>query len=129
MGLHKNKTLIGFFILLMLSNSTLALEAIIHDNHVHGEVVSAQDLDFARNGPTETQVLHQTHQTESSMDQSQQVHAGEDCICDDICCASTVGFSISDAATALPGPNDNALVRTNLYQSVSLDLLLQPPSA
>lgn len=126
MGLHKNQTLIGFFILLMLSNSTLALETVIHDNHVHGEVVSAHELDSAQNGPTETQVLHQT---ETSLDQPLHVHAGEDCICDDVCCASTVGFSISAAATQLPDSNDNALLRISRYQSVSLDLLLQPPSA
>ena len=127
--MHKNKTLIGFFILLVLANSSLAGDAASHDDHDHGEVASSHGSISAHAGAASLELLHQAAQAENAGDHPVQAHDGEDCFCDDICCASSIGFSMTGSAENLPVSDNRSALRVNLYQSVSLDLLLQPPSA
>ena len=127
--MYKNKTLIGFFILLVLANSSLAVGAASHDDHDHGEVASSHGWISAHAGAVSLAVLHQAAQLENAGEFSMQAHDGEDCFCDGICCASSIGFSMTTTADNLPVSDNKSALRINLYQSVSLDLLLQPPSA
>lgn len=127
--MYKNKALIGFFILLVLANSSLAVGAASHDDHDQGEVAGSHGSISGHNGAVRLAVLHQAAQVENAGEFSVPAHDGEDCFCDDICCASSIGFSMTTTADKLPVSDTKAPRRVNLYQSVSLDLLLQPPSA
>jgi len=127
--LHKNKTLIGFFILLVLANSSLAGDAASHDDHDHGDVASSHGSISAHAEAVTLAVLHKAAQAENAGDHAVHAHDGEDCFCDDVCCASSIGFSMTGSADNLLVSDNKLALRVNLYQSVSLDLLLQPPSA
>lgn len=113
----------------MLANSSLAGDAASHDDHDHGEVASGHVSISAHAGAVSLALLHQAAQAENAGDHPVQAHAGEDCFCDDVCCASSIGFSMTGSADNLPVSGNKSALRVNLYQSVSLDLLLQPPSA
>ena len=113
----------------MLANSSLAVGAASHDDHDHGEVAGSHGSISGHDGAVTLPVLHQVAQAENAGEFSVQAHGGEDCYCDDVCCASSIGFSMVTTADRLPVSDNNAALRVNLYQSVSLDLLLQPPSA
>lgn len=113
----------------MLANSSLAVGAASHDDHDQGEVAGSHGSISGHNGAVRLAVLHQAAQVENAGEFSVPAHDGEDCFCDDICCASSIGFSMTTTADKLPVSDTKAPRRVNLYQSVSLDLLLQPPSA
>lgn len=106
-------------ILVLLSNSSLALEIVTHDNHQHGE--------------------HQEHQQMHAMSMEMSVssdyldssssHNTDDCLCDDICCVSSVGFSSAVYTCVQFGLFNKDTDSCNLYQSIDLDLLLPPPNS
>lgn len=109
-----------FLILLLFSNSTLALEVLTHDSHQHASVQAEQ---------------HTLHGMHAVSDYSQQAefagsaHDTEDCICDDICCVSTIDFGLALNGHQLPLDGGGLVINPNFYRSISLDLFLPPPTA
>ena len=99
--------------MLLLSNSSLALEIATHDNHQHGEHQQMHDMSEVL--PIGLDFLESSHNT-------------DDCLCDDICCVSSVGFSTVVYTCVQFGLFDKNADSCNLYQSVNLDLLLPPPT-
>lgn len=70
----------------------------------------------------------ESHSNHSEVEEPRHSHEGEDCVCDDLCCLSTVSLfdSSIDSKITLA---DNQLVKpAQFYQSISLDLLLPPPT-
>ncbi len=109
-----------FLILLMLANSSFAFELLTHDGHAHDEAVAEL------HGVGDAAMANH-HGVQSQLEDS--LAMDDDCVCDEICCESSVEFTSVLLATVL---HDLLVVdpdRHNLYQSVSLELLLPPPAA
>lgn len=107
----------------MLSNSSLALENIIHDSHQHDAESSAVEMHDA----TKSTGVTDTLKTSSAMSAAD--HADEYCVCDELCCVSSIEIASAGSDTIHPGLADSNLDRDNLYQSIALNLLLHPPTA
>lgn len=106
----------------MLSNSSLALEIITHDGHQHGAESSAvETLDASSHTEMDASLAMSAMPTIE--------HGSEDCVCDDICCGSSIAFVSSDSAVIYPRIAESDLDRDDLYQSIALSLLLHPPTA
>lgn len=116
-GARQRSVLAGFLILLLLSNSSMALENAIHQSHEHIDTLTAAMSMLG----AETQ-LHS-----GSMDSLQSVAV--DCLCDDICCVSSPQFVSAPASAIDPGIGNDDFNADDLYQSIALDLLLPPPNA
>jgi hypothetical protein len=132
------RTLIGFLILLMLSNSSLALEVLTHESHGHSDrSTTAMMTEQTQSGHHAQQSGHghgdvhagMANPTVDAESTPEQLAHGEDCICDDICCVSSVTFAVPDLVAPHPGDAMNKLHAFAFYQSISLDLLLPPPIA
>ena len=137
-----NRRSVGLIlILLMLSNNSLALEIFTHDGHQHdtesaavamlGTLHSLHSLHSPDTFDTSNIKAHgwiidslESMSTMPAMD-----HGDEDCVCDDICCASAIEFGSADSNNLHPGIADSDPDLDNLYQSISLELLLPPPTA
>lgn len=104
-------------ILLMLSNSSLALEVLIHENHQHGEVQALSEMEAMDHD-------HGNHQIPEDLNQAE-----ENCLCDDICCVSSAENSAFPYSSDDLTLEDNQHKLRNLYQSIKLDLLLPPPTS
>ena len=116
----KRKSVGIFLFMLMLSNSSLALEIFTHDGHQHDSASTAaamQDANLHSGTPDSLTVM-------PSMD-----HGNGDCVCDDICCVGLIEFSSANSDAIHSGIADANLFRDNLYQSIALSLLLHPPTA
>ena len=111
------KKLSLLLVLLMLSNSSLALEILTHDSHQHADAQIAQ---------------HEMHEMHEMMDENSAVqmfdHGSDECICDDICCVSSIDFGRSINADQLPPVARGSIANPNFYRSISIDLLLPPPT-
>lgn len=110
----------AILILLVIANSSQALETITHDGHAHDRTVVIELSDHAS--------LHDPHhqdveRSDHSMAQD------EECVCDEICCASTVDFGSLNTAGASPETDSFRGNLVDNYQSVLLDLFLPPPTS
>ena len=113
-----------FLIALLLSNSTFALEILTHGSHQHDTAEMGQHEMHSQSAMAEMG-QHGEHSTgsaglELSLD---------DCLCDDICCVSSVGFGLGVNDDSTPLLDRSLVGNPNFYRSVSLDLLLPPPTA
>lgn len=113
-----------FLIVLLLSNSSLALEILTHGSHQHGSTEMAQHEMHSQSAMGEM-----GHQGEQSASSSSVEPSIEDCLCDDICCVSSAGFGPGVNEDHIPLLDRGLLGYPNFYSSVSLDLLLPPPTA
>ena len=123
MNTVKRKTVGVFLIMLVLSNSSLALEVNTHNGHQHNlesNAVAMHDATAATGMPDRSQ----TPSAMPAMD-----HADETCVCDEICCVSLIEFASTESDAIHPGIADTNLDRDDLYQSIALNLLLHPPTA
>lgn len=96
---------------MLLANSSFALEILIHDSHgheSHGEMV-----------------VTETHGAEPV---AMEDMSGDDCVCDEICCLSSVNFGNSGALAQALYATDHKTHRVDHYQSVFLDPYLEPPT-
>ena len=119
------KNLIALMVMLMLANSSLALEIVTHDGHGHEQTESMIDMPVIDMHSAHEAVLSSDH---VNSDKTSFGHVDDDCICDEICCVSSVDFGSGLKAGSFP---DNAFAYqrpSNHYASVSLDLVLQPPT-
>ncbi|MDA1369757.1 MAG: hypothetical protein O2971_03215 [Proteobacteria bacterium] len=111
------KRLCGLLIMLLLTNSSMALEFITHDGHQHAASSGYESHSMASHDASTMD------STNPAMEQGD-----KDCLCDDICCVSSVGFgSISSQRQSLPNQSLSSRF-SNHYQSIALDLLLPPPT-
>ena len=113
-----------FLALLLLSNSSLALEILTHDSHQHSEVANAHD---GHEMPSsEMEIERYANGQNTSYDQYQ--HDEEDCVCDEICCSSSVDISayLLNNQCVLEG-SDKSVLPCH-YRSIILDLFLPPPT-
>jgi len=102
---------------LLLSNSSLALEILTHDAHQHGGAISQQHE------------MHDVHGMDSEMSHaSEAVHGSDDCICDDICCVSSIDFGLGNGEHEPPAANAGLSLAPNFYRSIAIELLLPPPT-
>jgi hypothetical protein len=108
-------------VLLLLSNSSLALEILTHDGHQHAAPHSSEMAGHALHGMSEMEL--------SSTMSKDSAHGSDDCVCDDICCLSSIGFGL--AATDAQSVSDakSQVINPNFYLSISLDLFLPPPTS
>lgn len=117
--LRLHRKLSCFLVLLLLSNSSLALEILTHEGHQHAAPAVEHDP-------------HAMHTVSVDATESQAMptaeHGGEDCICDEICCVSSIGFGLSADEARQPPAADSSDLNPNFYNSVSIDLLLPPPT-
>jgi len=102
----------------MLSNSSLALEILVHDNHQHGEEMQMHAMSHEHGD------MH-SFSIDQNMDTN---HSNEDCLCDDICCVSSAENSSIEMSVDTFNLKDDSQKLRNLYQSIELDLLLPPPN-
>lgn len=109
-------------ILLLVANSSQALETLTHDSHGHENAAAMGVAIDSSAGMTS----HGHHPDQAATDNPQA--QDDECFCDEICCVSSVGFGAP--ITAGTSPQTSALNERllNHYQSVSLDLLLPPPT-
>jgi hypothetical protein len=113
------KTLSALLVLLLLSNSSQALEIITHDSHAHeGAVV----MELSDHAPAPDNHHQDMDHSDHSLAQD------EECACDEICCVSSVGFGSVVAAGLSPQTDAFNEKLSDHYQSVSLDLFLPPPT-
>lgn len=117
--LRLHRKLSCFLVLLLLSNSSLALEILTHEGHQHPASAVEHDA-------------HAMHSVSADAMESVTMptaeHGGEDCICDEICCVSSIGFGLSADEPPQPPTGDSSDLNPNFYNSVSIDLLLPPPT-
>ena len=112
---HKHKGLVAFLIMLLLSNSSLALESLSHSAH------QAAD----------SHEVHSMHVMSVELEPSaasMSLDASDECICDLVCCPSSIDFGFITPEEQHSGDVSNSFARLALYQSISLDLLLPPPT-
>ncbi len=109
---RKYKGLVAFLILLLLSNSSLALENLTHSAHQHDD-------------------SHEMHGMSADVEiisASTSANSSDDCMCDDVCCLSSVGFALATDNKQILRDDSGSGTEIILYQSISLDLLLPPPT-
>jgi hypothetical protein len=113
------KKLCALMTLLLIANSSQALEIITHDSHAHESAVTMELNDHT---PAPDNHHPGAHYADNSEAQD------EECICDEICCVSSVGFGSVVAAGLSPETDSFNEKLFNHYQSVSLDQFLPPPT-
>ena len=115
------KRLCGLLIMLLLTNSSMALEFITHDGHQHAASSGYE---------SHSMESHDASHAASTMDSTNPaMQQGEkDCLCDDICCVSSVGFGAISSHSQSPANHSASPRLTDYYQSIALDLLLPPPT-
>lgn len=109
-----------FLILLLLSNSSLALEILTHDSHQHN---AAQVDQHAMHDMHTMAVADAPKAAASSSDP-----ASESCICDDICCLSSIDFGLAANDEPISFDDGGLVFNSDFYSSISLDLFLPPPT-
>jgi len=112
--------IVSLLVFLLLGNNSLALEVMVHDAHIHGALLSVDENPML-------DVLHDRNIASSSTDIFES-SVGEDCICDEICCLGTIDVTLPDVEKTPPFSVEKSTFRKNYYQSISLDLLLPPPT-
>ena len=113
-----------FLTLLLLSNNSLALEILTHDSHQHLAVANAHD---GHEMPSpETEIEQHANGQNASYDQYQ--HDEEDCVCDEICCLSSVDISAYLLNNQSILEESHKSVLPCHYQSIILNLSLPPPT-
>ena len=113
-----------FLTLLLLSNNSLALEILTHDSHQHLAVANAHD---GHEMPSpEMEIERHTNGQNASYDQYQ--HDEKDCVCDEICCLSSVDISayLLNNQSILEGSHKSVLPCH--YRSIIPELFLPPPT-
>tara|TARA_B110000858_G_scaffold193768_1_gene246935 strand:- start:36193 stop:36423 length:231 start_codon:yes stop_codon:yes gene_type:complete len=55
-------------------------------------------------------------------------HGSDDCVCEDICCFSSIDFGLTVSNDHLPLIASALAANPNFYRSISLDLFLPPPT-
>jgi hypothetical protein len=108
-------------IFLLVANGSQALEIVTHDSHGHGEIVA---MDIGDTPEARSAHSHNLNQVSGEYSQVQ----NDECFCDDICCFSSIGFVTPLTAGANPHAASVSETLPEHYQSVSLDLLLPPPT-
>ncbi|MED5530555.1 MAG: hypothetical protein VYA99_09390 [Pseudomonadota bacterium] len=122
--LLNNNWLTLFLALVLLSNSSLALEILTHDSHQHLEVANAHDGHEMRSSEMEMQLY--TSGQNTSYHQYQ--HDEEGCVCDEICCLSSVDIgTYSLENQRISKEPDHSAVSCH-YRSIIPDLFLPPPT-
>lgn len=114
------KRLSVFLVLLLLSNSSLALEILTHDAHQHAEIQVGEPNAHATHGMADEGGHNQAAEAAT--------HGGDDCICDDICCLSSIDLGLGVIDDHPPSQGENQFAPSNFYSSISLDLFLPPPT-
>jgi|TARA_B100000959_G_scaffold38544_1_gene37589 hypothetical protein len=117
-----HKRLCAFLVILLLGNSSLALETITHQGHQHATTMEHATYDIDSHDSVQPLVVPLPFT-------SVMIDGDEDCVCDDICCVSSVQFVAAVTRDKHPGPVDSGLHRIDLYQSIKLDLAVPPPTA
>ena len=113
-----------FLTLLLFSNNSFALEILTHDSHQHLAVANAHD---GHEMPSpEMEIERPTNGQNASYDQYQ--HDEKDCVCDEICCLSSVDISayLLNNQSILEGSHKSVLPCH--YRSIILNLSLPPPT-
>ena len=113
-------------IFLLIASSSQAAEIVTHDSHGHGstyERTVLHGLDSPAHPEKSTHNHSPSHNQPESADGQ-----NEDCFCADICCFSSVDLGVPLTAGASPQVNLPSGKPVSLYQSVSLDLFLPPPT-
>ena len=137
-NLRSLKGLCTLLILLLVASSSQALETIAHDSHGHDAIVS-MEYDLTHSEDTVDKQVREARETKEYKaihnrfsDQVYYLDSAEtqedECICDEICCIGSIGFGAPLAAGVSPiinSPNERLF---DHYQSISLDLLLPPPT-
>ncbi|MEX0963522.1 MAG: hypothetical protein WDZ52_05710 [Pseudohongiellaceae bacterium] len=113
------KKLSVFLVMLLLSNSSLALEILTHDGHQHAEPHKAQHAMHA---------MHDMSEAQTDLPALDNLEHAEDCICDDICCVSSIGFGLSVNGDQFLPFVENRIASSNFYRSIAIDILLPPPT-
>lgn len=108
-------------LLLLVANSSLALEIVTHDRHGHGQIILSDVSDVYEVGSVHGHHPGQATGTESGTQDDQ-------CFCDELCCFSPVGFVAPLAAGVNPHAISHSETLPAHYKSISLDLLLPPPT-
>jgi len=126
-NLRSLKGLCTLLILLLIANSSQALETLAHDGHSHDghshdNIVA---MGFAVDVPV-SEATHNQHMDQNA-DGSHEAQ-NDECFCDEICCVSSVGFVAPLTAGVSPQTSSLNERLFGHYQSVSLDLLLPPPT-
>ena len=116
------KRLCALLVILLLGNSSMALETITHQGHQYATTMEHAMYDLDSHDSVQPLVVLLPFT-------SVMIDSDEDCVCDDICCVSSVQFVAVVTRDKHPGPGDSGLDRINLYQSIKLDLAVPPPTA
>ena len=114
------KRLSVFLVLLLLANSSLALEVLTHDAHQHADSYSGELAGHAMHGMPEADQLSSTNQASAQ--------GRDDCICDDICCLTSIDLGLATLDEQFVSEGESQAINPNFYLSVSLDLFLPPPT-
>ena len=124
--LRSFSSLCALLVLLLIANSSQALEVLAHGSHGHDSVSheSLITMDIAQDLTENCDSCD--HHASHPQNNTQPEH--DDCFCDELCSLSSLGFG----SALLNGPMPaSASVNGRLpdyYQSISLDLLLPPPT-
>ena len=119
--LNAMSRLASLLIVLMLMNSSYALEILSHDSHRHDMPVSeAMKVEHHVAGHNGQQVLDHGQNYANDRD--------TDCLCDDVCCLASA--QLMSEPLFLPDPLSESEFQSpsNFYQSVALELNLPPPT-
>ncbi len=113
-------------VLVLLTSSSQALEILVHDLHGHGEYqFVVPDPHDVSSGPHAISG-HGSDSADSGVEPAAGGH--NDCLCSEICCLSTVVFSLTGGSYPHPVVESFTSRLSGKYQSVLLDLLLPPPN-
>ena len=119
-------------VLLLISNSSLALEILTHDGHNHGQAVSEYQPAMDPHSHHHDALAVGDHQHGSLQHGGHPGTAADngedDCICDEICCLTTADFGIGASGDHFPEAVAADRRPSARYTSISLDLLLPPPN-
>jgi len=112
-----------FLTLLLLADSTLALEITTHENMSH---MATLPVAMQHDGPPPMIAAHKqiSEPDLAILDVSEQT---EECICDELCCVSSLNLINSSAGLLLGHLKTSGSLQALLYQSINLDLLRPPP--
>jgi pantothenate kinase type III len=135
---NPQKPLIGLLLLLMLGNSSYALEILAHGSHQHGEALTTQQRMEPATGHDQT--VHQHHHASmyhahaastvaDAVINSSTRLISEDCVCDDICCASAAAYTPVPEGRTQYSLTGNFRPANLPYQSITIALPKPPPIA
>lgn len=115
-----------FLVFMFFVNNSYALEIVIHDAHQHAESAAMHSGDDIADAQMETAGQLKLHDTGHS---ANELDADEDCLCDEICCLSSVDMGMPVLANNSVPDDPGKAIDLSLYKSISLDLLLPPPTS